>query len=576
MAIRLKVSARLALGFGALMFLMISLTLLGLYSMSSINDNVEEIVNDNVHKTTLLEDMSESVHIVSRVTRTIMLLKDDAAIQTEMKKIDAAREVYDKSFEAFDKTRSTEKEKALRANVESAGNTARALNRKVGDLAVQHKTDEALTLLLSEAAPATQKWQDALHENSSLQRQANDADAAEAAASYSKARALMLMVFALSAVVGTIAAVLITRGLLRQLGGEPDEAMTVAARIASGDLTVPIMLRRGDDKSLMYAMQAMRDSLVNIVGQVRSGTDTITTASSEIASGNLDLSSRTEQQASSLEETASAMEQLTGTVKQNADNSRQANQLATTASEIAQKGGAVVSQVVDTMSSINESARKIVDIIGVIDSIAFQTNILALNAAVEAARAGEQGRGFAVVASEVRNLAQRSAGAAKEIKLLIGDSVEKVDAGSKLVGQAGSTMREIVDSVRQVTDIMGEITAASQEQTTGIEQINQAISQMDQVTQQNAALVEQAAAAAESLQEQAVGLAQVVSVFQIDSAHTASTQDARTKEVASHAGKTAKAHTGLAIRAGMAPARTVAPARRLALVKTGIEEWEEL
>jgi methyl-accepting chemotaxis protein len=254
---------------------------------------------------------------------------------------------------------------------------------------------------------------------------------------------------------------------------------------------------------------------------VRTGTDTIAAASSQIASGNLELSSRTEQQAGSLEETASSMEEMTSTVKQNADNARQANQLAISASEVAVKGGAVVSQVVDTMDSINASSKKIVDIIGVIDGIAFQTNILALNAAVEAARAGEQGRGFAVVASEVRNLAQRSAAAAKEIKILIGDSVEKVDIGAKLVDQAGSTMQAVVESIKSVTDIMGEITAASQEQTSGIDQINQAITQMDQVTQQNAALVEEAAAAAGALQDQAGSLAQVVSVFTMNSTHAA-------------------------------------------------------
>jgi methyl-accepting chemotaxis protein len=251
---------------------------------------------------------------------------------------------------------------------------------------------------------------------------------------------------------------------------------------------------------------------------VRSGTDTIATASSQIAAGNHDLSSRTEEQASSLEETAASMEELTSTVKQNADNARQANQLAVSASSVAVKGGSVVAEVVGTMGAINASSRKIVDIIGVIDGIAFQTNILALNAAVEAARAGEQGRGFAVVAAEVRNLAQRSAAAAKEIKTLIDDSVSKVEEGSNQVAEAGKTMDEIVDSVKRVTDIMAEITAASQEQTSGIEQINQAITQMDQVTQQNAALVEEAAAAASSLQEQAANLSQVVSVFKMDRA----------------------------------------------------------
>ena len=289
--------------------------------------------------------------------------------------------------------------------------------------------------------------------------------------------------------------------------------------IGQGDLSQPLLLpdRKDEIGVISRSVEFMRNSLVGIVGNVRQGTDTIATASSQIAAGNQDLSSRTEQQASSLEETAASMEELTSTVKQNADNARQANQLAVSASSVAVKGGAVVSQVVQTMNAINTSSKKIVDIIGVIDGIAFQTNILALNAAVEAARAGEQGRGFAVVAAEVRSLAQRSAAAAKEIKTLIGDSVDKVGEGSRQVAEAGQTMDEIVGSVKRVTDIMAEIEAASREQTQGIEQINQAITQMDQVTQQNAALVEEAAAAAASLQEQAQGLSQVVGVFQLGS-----------------------------------------------------------
>ncbi|MET3131536.1 methyl-accepting chemotaxis protein [Oxalobacteraceae bacterium GrIS 1.11] len=293
-------------------------------------------------------------------------------------------------------------------------------------------------------------------------------------------------------------------------------AISLAKRVAHGDLTARIEASSKDETGqLMQALKEMTESLVAIVGEVRGGTDTIATASAQIASGNLDLSSRTEQQASSLEETASSMEELTGTVQQNADSARQANALVESASAVAIKGGAVVAQVVDTMGSINTSSRKIVDIIGVIDGIAFQTNILALNAAVEAARAGEQGRGFAVVASEVRNLAQRSAGAAKEIKTLIGDSVEQVEIGTRLVGEAGATMREIVESVQRVSDIVGQISSASDEQRSGIEQVNQAIAQMDQVTQQNAALVEEAAAAAAAMQEQAASLATAVNVFTV-------------------------------------------------------------
>jgi len=310
--------------------------------------------------------------------------------------------------------------------------------------------------------------------------------------------------------------VFIARGMLRQLGGEPDYASSIARSIAGGDLTVPIDVKRDDNSSMVNALKGMRDDLARIVSSVRTATDTIATASSEIAAGNSDLSARTESQASSLEETAASMEELTSTVKQNADNARTANELAANASEVAQKGGAVVSQVVETMASIDSSSRKIVDIISVIDGIAFQTNILALNAAVEAARAGEQGRGFAVVASEVRNLAQRSAAAAKEIKDLIGASVETVGIGNSLVAQAGSTMQEVVESVHRVRQVINEISTASNEQSAGIAQVNEAISQMDAVTQQNAALVEQAAAAAASMQQQSAALLQAVGVFRVD------------------------------------------------------------
>ena len=322
----------------------------------------------------------------------------------------------------------------------------------------------------------------------------------------------LLTILALALAVSVGAALFMSRMIVRPLR----QAIVAADRIAGGDLSVEIkVVGRDETGELLAALKHMSESLAKIVSEVRSGTEAIGSGTKQIASGNADLSQRTEEQASSLEETASSMEELTSTVKQNAENAKQANQLAASASEVAVKGGRVVSEVVETMSSINESSKKIVDIISVIDGIAFQTNILALNAAVEAARAGEQGRGFAVVATEVRNLAQRSAAAAKEIKALIGDSVDKVGAGTKLVDEAGKTMQEIVSSVKRVTDIMSEITAASQEQSSGIEQVNQAITQMDEVTQQNAALVEEAAAAAESLEEQAQNLAQAVAAFNV-------------------------------------------------------------
>jgi methyl-accepting chemotaxis protein len=314
----------------------------------------------------------------------------------------------------------------------------------------------------------------------------------------------------------------------RSITGPMRDAVKIAQTVAAGDLRSNISIARKDETGdLLQALKEMNDGLRTMVGQVRSGSDTIATASTQIAGGNLDLSARTEEQASALEETAAAMEEITSTVKRNSDSARQANLLATSASEVASKGGAVVSRVVDTMGQINDSAKKIVDIISVIDGIAFQTNILALNAAVEAARAGEQGRGFAVVATEVRNLAQRSATAAKEIKVLISDSVEKVDAGSQLVQEAGTTMEEIVVSVKRVTDIMEEITSASGEQEAGIEQVNQAIAGMDTVTQQNAALVEEAAAATESLRNQAGNLAHTVSIFKLERSLPAPTKLAR-------------------------------------------------
>ena len=390
--------------------------------------------------------------------------------------------------------------------------------------------------------------------------------------SISRAEQIGILIGCITALLAAGCAVLATRAITRPL----NEAVKIAQTVAAGDLTSRIEVTSKDETGqLLQALRDMNASLQHIVAQVRTGSDAIVTASSQIASGNLDLSSRTEQQAGSLEETASSMEELTSTVKQNGDNARQANQLALSASDVASKGGKVVSQVVETMGSINESAKKIVDIIGVIDGIAFQTNILALNAAVEAARAGEQGRGFAVVATEVRNLAQRSASAAKEIKALIGDSVEKVETGSKLVSQAGTTMEEIVSSVKRVTDIMGEIASASGEQEAGIGQINQAITEMDNVTQQNAALVEESAAAAASLQEQAASLAKVVSMFKLDAMLAATVTPAAKQQRAMPARTALKPSAGKTnpVRIGADSNAGVKKVQNAALTTSA--EWEE-
>ncbi len=510
-----RVGTRLTIGFGIVVALLVVVSAVGLLRMSQIEGRLERVVNVNVHKMSLLTEMSESVHIVQRVMRSLVLLKTPEDILHESKKIDVARARYDEASAALEAMTASEKGTALRKQAQALRDAARAVNTQFIELAKAGKEAEASDMLLKQVVPPNQQWQDVLSENMQLQKDVMADDARDASVTYESARLSTLVLAVLAAISALIAGFLITRSLTRQLGGEPSYAAEVADRIAAGDLSTEVRLRQGDQSSMLFAMQKMRDSLAKIVAEVNFGTAAIASASGQIASGNLDLSSRTEQQASSLEETASSMEELTSTVKQNADNARQANSLALSASDVAGKGGTLVAEVVTTMDSINASARKIVDIIGVIDGIAFQTNILALNAAVEAARAGEQGRGFAVVAAEVRNLAQRSAAAAKEIKTLISDSVEKVDAGSRLVNQAGTTMQEIVASIQQVTDIMGEITSASQEQTSGIEQINQAIAQMDQVTQQNAALVEEAAAASEAMQDQAKKLSDLVSVFKL-------------------------------------------------------------
>ncbi|MBC7701422.1 methyl-accepting chemotaxis protein, partial [Aquabacterium sp.] len=358
------------------------------------------------------------------------------------------------------------------------------------------------------------------------QRALIDAGEKEAEQAYETGRNTAIALVLLALAMGSLAALLVSRSLLKQLGGEPAAAADLARAVADGNLSTVIDVAPGDTISLMAQLKAMQDNLAKVVLNVRSSAEGVATASSQIAQGNNDLSSRTEEQASSLEETAASMEQLGVTVRLNADNAKQANQLAHSASAVAMEGGEVVSQVVVTMKGINDSSKKISDIISVIDGIAFQTNILALNAAVEAARAGEQGRGFAVVASEVRSLAQRSAEAAKEIKVLINASVERVEEGTSLVDRAGATMTEVVTSIKRVTDIMGEISAASTEQSQGVTQVCEAVTQMDQVTQQNAALVEESAAAAESLKTQAQQLVQVVAVFKLSASIAVASPDA--------------------------------------------------
>ncbi|MFZ6754799.1 methyl-accepting chemotaxis protein [Undibacterium sp. Dicai25W] len=516
----MTVSKRLGLGFALVLALLIAVTIVGVSRMAQIQGRLENIVNVSNVQTRLALDMRAIVYDRMVSLRNLTLLNEAADMEKDLAKIADQSKKYSEAKEKFLKLSETDgvpsqEMKDLISKLTERENAASGLPAKAQELGLANNQEMATIALIKKVRPVQQSWLDTLDELVTLEDKVNGQVVAEASSAFKAATSLMLILGLIALAGGVVAALYISRSLLKQLGGEPGYAAQIAGQIAAGELTAPIDVAAGDQNSLIFEMKNMRDSLVNIVAQVRSGTDTIATASSEIAMGNLDLSSRTEQQASSLEKTTSSMRELTTTVKQNADNAREANQLAASASEVARQGGVVVAQVVDTMGSINESSKKIVDIISVIDGIAFQTNILALNAAVEAARAGEQGRGFAVVAAEVRNLAQRSAAAAKEIKTLIDTSVEKVEVGTKLVGQAGVTIDQVVSSVKHVTDIIAEITAASQEQSVGIEEVNHAIIEMDGVTQQNAALVEEAAAAAQSLQDQAAELAKVVSVFKL-------------------------------------------------------------
>ncbi|WP_395701927.1 methyl-accepting chemotaxis protein [Aquabacterium sp.] len=513
----LRLSTRLYLSFGALVAILTLTSGFALLKMADLEEQLDRVVTVNNVKTTLLGDMLEQVHVVSRVIRSIALLEDEQRRGVEQQKIVAARAAYDKARAELERFVPNEAARAMRAAIDGARDKVRPLNDKVLALVQQSQRAEATALLLDQAGPATTAWQEAIDANLEAQTRSNAEGYAEAKRDYRQGRNALLAASLLGLLVAGTLAWRMVRGLTRELGGEPAEVLRVATAIADADLATPIVVRPGDDRSVTAAMARMQRALADMVSRVRSNAESVATASSQIAQGNQDLSQRTEEQASALQQTAATMEQLGTTVRHNADSAARASQLAQGACQVASEGGSVVDQVVETMKGIDQSSQKIADIIGVIDGIAFQTNILALNAAVEAARAGEQGRGFAVVAAEVRALAQRSAGAAREIKSLITHSVEQVQQGSALVDQAGHTMQEIVGAIRRVSDIVGEISAANQEQSAGVGQVGQAVSQMDQVTQQNAALVEESAAAAESLKQQAGSLVEAVAVFKVAS-----------------------------------------------------------
>jgi methyl-accepting chemotaxis protein len=557
----LPIGKRLGLGFAITIALAIVISAIALWRLNDVARATHHMMASPLAKERMISDWYSNIDSAIRRTTAIAKSSDTALaayFADESKRSSASSSALQKDIEGL---LVADEEKVLFAKIMDQRKIYLSSRDQVAKLKAGGELDEAARIFESVFVPGAAKYQEMVKDLLKLERIRIDETAAQIAGINERSRTIVIALALAVLVFGSASAWWLTVGITRPLR----QAVDAATRVAGGDLTGRIEAAGTDETgTLLRALGDMNQALFNIVTEVRSGTENIKVASTEIAAGNHDLSARTEQQAGALEETASTMEELTSTVRTNADNARQANQMAAAAAGAAAKGGDVVQQVVGKMNSIDAASKKIVDIIGTIDGIAFQTNILALNAAVEAARAGEQGRGFAVVAGEVRNLAQRSAAAAREIKELIGASVSEVAEGSRLVTQAGNSMDEIVASVRRVSDVIGEITAASVEQSTGIEEVNGAIVQMDAVTQQNAALVEQSAAAAESMQQQASALAEVVSVFR-----TGAAEPAPVKAAAAPVARKAVA---------MAPKATARPAiaaRKPAAPKAAEADWEE-
>ncbi len=512
---KLTVGARLGLGFLLLIVVGLCVAAFGRYQLNHVNGQVTTLVEHHMARVEELYEIKENLNLVARAVRNIALMQDTVAMQAEEDRIKTARARNTLLLKEMNSNLSTEEERALLAKIQGIRGTYNQTIDRAIQLGMSNELEAAREVLIKENRPAQAQYFEVLGALIDIQKKAMNDTAQTVRDNSARGSALMLGMACVAAVMGGVMAWSLTYSITHQLGGEPDYAANVAREIAAGNLAVEVKVAPGDKDSLLAAMGAMRDGLAQVVARVRQGSDSVATASAQIATGNHDLSGRTEEQASALEQTASAMEQLTSAVKLSADSASQADRSAHSASEVAVQGGQVVGEVITTMNQIAGASRRIVEIIGVIDGIAFQTNILALNAAVEAARAGEHGRGFAVVATEVRNLAQRSAVASKEIKSLIETSIAKVDVGSEVVGHAGKTMTEILTSVEGLSTILNEISSASAEQSHGIAQITNEIGLMDQTTQQNAALVEESAAAAASLKEEAQKLWQALLVFRV-------------------------------------------------------------
>ncbi len=577
-----RVRTRLTVGFGVVCVLLVASVVMGLMGMGRMGADLKAVVADHFPRIVAATNLSTQIDVIAIALRNMMLNADAADRERQTQVIAQSRQEVVRLFDTLDKTLTEPKDRALLQQVKEQRALYLAGQEELLGFIRSDQTDQSREYLASKLQPVLASYKASIGALVESEKNAIVTDGTDARDTALNARNTLIGLGVAALLLAVALGWLITRSLVRELGGEPRTAADVARAVAGGDFTQPIAVKDGDTTSLMAQLAAMKDGLAQVVSQVRRGSESLAMASSEIAQGNQDLSARTESQASALEETAASMEQLGATVRQNAESASQANALARSASDVAVRGGEVVGQVVQTMKGINESSQRIADIIGVIDGIAFQTNILALNAAVEAARAGEQGRGFAVVASEVRSLAGRSAEAAKEIKQLISASVERVEQGSAMADQAGETMTEVVQSIRRVTDLMGEINAASSEQASGVAQVGEAVTQMDQATQQNAALVEEMAAAAGSLSSQAQELVQAVAVFKLDASQSGasaySTPTARPAPKAAPVRMPAPARKPTAFKA--APAKQAAlhapnPPKPVKTASAGAEDdWE--